>query len=131
MISTRRLEILDEEACLTLLATEDIGRVAVMRRRSAPLVVPVTYVLDDQVIVFRAGFGALYPAVLAHPVSFQVDRSDTPSRTGWSVLVEGSVSELRQREVARALPEPWMPGERPYLLGLLISEVSGRRIAAG
>ena len=46
------LEILDREACLGLLADDEIGRLAVLAG-GAPLILPVNYQLDGEAIVFR------------------------------------------------------------------------------
>lgn len=124
----RQLVELSRAECLQLLASESIGRVAVSQGRAGPLVVPVNYVLDGEAILFRSGYGAKLRSSLFRVVSFQVDRVDVATRTGWSVLVRGPAEELRRREVTGPLPEPWMPGDKPYVVRIAARAVTGRRI---
>ena len=52
------LEELEHDECLKLLATMSIGRVAIVIDDRGPLVVPVNYALDGDVVVFRSGAGS-------------------------------------------------------------------------
>ena len=51
------LEELDHEECLTLIASMSIGRLAVQVEDASPLVVPINYILDGEIVVFRTGPG--------------------------------------------------------------------------
>jgi nitroimidazol reductase NimA-like FMN-containing flavoprotein (pyridoxamine 5'-phosphate oxidase superfamily) len=95
---------------------------------------PVHFVLDRHTVVFRTGTGTkLSAASLGRRVSFEVDRADPATRTGWSVLVRGEAVEVTdQAELARlrALPlEMWAPGSRGHYVRILPSALTGRRIA--
>jgi nitroimidazol reductase NimA-like FMN-containing flavoprotein (pyridoxamine 5'-phosphate oxidase superfamily) len=127
-----RWQELTRSECFALLATEHLGRVAVVDDRG-PVVFPVNFVLDRHTVVFRTGAGAkLSAASLGRRVAFEVDRADPVSHTGWSVLVRGEAVEVTDRaELARlrTLPlEPWAPGARGHYVRILPAALTGRRI---
>jgi uncharacterized protein len=129
-----RWQELTRAECFELLATEQLGRVAVIDDRG-PVMFPVHFVIDRHTVVFRTGTGTkLSAASLGRRVSFEVDRADPATRTGWSVLVRGEAVEVTDRaELARlrALPlEMWGPGPRGHYVRILPSALTGRRIAA-
>jgi nitroimidazol reductase NimA-like FMN-containing flavoprotein (pyridoxamine 5'-phosphate oxidase superfamily) len=121
---------LGAEECLALLATEPVGRLAVSRGRGTPLVVPVNYVLAETVILFRTGFGTKLPSLGARPVAFEVDRFEPDRRLGWSVLASGQATEVSERTAGDRLPDPWVPEHKPYLIGITVHTITGRRIIA-
>jgi hypothetical protein len=122
------LDELTHRECLELLATQSVGRLAVPQGRQGPLVVPVNYVLDGETILFRSGYGAKLRGAVIRPVSFEVDSIDEATRTGWSVLARGRAQEIHGRHARGGPPEPWMPGDKPYLVRLTIRTLTGRRI---
>ena len=88
-MSRPALRFLDRERCLELLGGSRLGRVAVTLD-GVPHVVPVNYALLDGDVVFRTGHGTkLHAALLAQPMSFEVDDFDELGHRGWSVLVSG------------------------------------------
>lgn len=119
---------------MQLLATHEVGRLAVIEDRQ-PLVFPVNYVLDGDAVVVRTSSGTKLYAATRAPVAFEVDDLDRDRRTGWNVLLTGVAQEvtdldrpdLIERLRAIAL-EPWPPGDKPELLRLAPTTVSGRRI---
>jgi nitroimidazol reductase NimA-like FMN-containing flavoprotein (pyridoxamine 5'-phosphate oxidase superfamily) len=122
------LEELDHETCVGLLASMGIGRLAVAVDDDGPLVVPVNYVLDGDVVVFRSGAGSKLHALWDLPVSFQVDQIDPFHRTGWSVLVRGYASEATAQQAKNLVLEPWAPGERRHWVRIVPRAITGRRI---
>jgi nitroimidazol reductase NimA-like FMN-containing flavoprotein (pyridoxamine 5'-phosphate oxidase superfamily) len=122
------VEELDEAECLDLLAGESVGRLAVVVRQGAPLVVPVNFVVDGRSVVFRSGYGAKLRGAVAHPASFQVDSFDPATRTGWSVLAKGRAREVLQREIAHLPLDPWVPDGRLHCVRLDIEVLTGRRL---
>ena len=110
------------------MASLSIGRIAVGRHDEPPLVVPVNYVLDGEVIVFRSDPGSKLSALSQHPISFQVDFVDPFHRTGWSVLVSGVACAANQREIDHLIVEPWAGGAKRHWVRVLPSVVTGRRI---
>ncbi|MCU4182867.1 pyridoxamine 5'-phosphate oxidase family protein [Acidiferrimicrobium sp. IK] len=129
-----RLETLSYEECLRLLATKDVGHLAVMIGYY-PQVFTVNYRLDDFVVVFRTHAGTKLSAAHHHNVGFHVDHVDPVTRTGWSVLVQGMAESVSSREGdaaterAHALGvEPWAGGDRDELVRIIPAHVTGRRL---
>lgn len=123
-----RLLTLDRQACLDLLATRRIGRLAFLYRRGVPLIVPVNYELDDDAVLIRTGPGPkMQAAERRDMVSFEVDDIDERGHRGWSVVVTGKLGRVRGPETSRRRqPQPWAPGPRAHLLRLPLSRVEGR-----
>jgi nitroimidazol reductase NimA-like FMN-containing flavoprotein (pyridoxamine 5'-phosphate oxidase superfamily) len=122
------MEELSRDECLELLGSCPVGRVAVHRPDAAPLVIPVNFVLDDEVIVFRTAAGTKVDALRIGPIGFQVDAIDPFRHTGWSVYVEGAAYEATHWEVEHLELRPWAPGTKDRWIRLAPSHVSGRRI---
>lgn len=119
--------------CWGLLGRRSVGRLGVVQG-GYPVVVPVNYALHDDRVLVRTAAGATFAAARQHRVSFQVDGVDTPSRSGWSVLVQGFAVEVTPAErelydeLVEAAAEPWAPGARDRLLVVTPVSVTGRRI---
>ena len=129
-----QLEVLDHATCMSLLADEEIGRIGIVDGNQ-PLVLPVNYALDGEVVVFRTDPGTKLRVAGRGPVAFEVDGFDRERRTGWSVLVKGRLVEVdRYDEPAlvariRALPvTPWAGGAKGHWLRVVPTTVTGRRI---
>ena len=124
------LENVPREECLALLASQVIGRVAVADFNAAPLVVPVNYVLDGEDVVFRTDYGSKFRlAVLGEaPVSFEIDGLDPGRRSGWSVLLQGTASELPEEAGRRLRLQPWAPGSKTHWVRIVPDSITGRRI---
>jgi nitroimidazol reductase NimA-like FMN-containing flavoprotein (pyridoxamine 5'-phosphate oxidase superfamily) len=129
------IEWLDRDECFRLLAGERIGRLAVVAGRH-PMIFPVNYFLDGEIVVFRSGPGTKVDHGRRGPVAFEIDRFDHDAHTGWSVVVAGRLDEpppfdRHAQEQIRALPvEPWASGDKPHWLRLVPGRVSGRRLRA-
>jgi len=93
------IEELDRAACLALLATQQIGRVAAARPGEAPHIVPVNYAVVREAIVFRTVPGTKLELLVTEPISFEVDAFDPENRTGWSVVAQGLAYEASDREI--------------------------------
>lgn len=119
---------LDREECLALLRSQPVGRVALPVPDDGPLVVPVNYVVDGDVIVFRSDPGTKVTLLRAGPVSFQVDSVDWYHRSGWSVLGRGRAYEATHWEVDHLLLEPWTDGDKRVWIRLELVELTGRRL---
>ena len=127
-----RVELLSEAECIRLLASTNVGRVA-MTQHALPVVLPVNFALDGHGVVIRTAPGSLLAA--AHNdvvVAFEADQLDPETCTGWSVLVTGTMREiatasgvLRAQQLRLA---PWVGGERHHFVRITPGLVSGRRI---
>jgi nitroimidazol reductase NimA-like FMN-containing flavoprotein (pyridoxamine 5'-phosphate oxidase superfamily) len=105
-----------------------VGRLAIASPGAAPLVVPVNYVLDGEIVVFRSDPGEKVLLLRGSPVSFQIDQIDPFRRTGWSVLVQGVAYEATPREIEHLHIDPWAPGEKSHWVRIVPASITGRRI---
>lgn len=124
---------LTKSECFELLAAQHLGRVAVIDDRG-PIAVPVNFVFDRYMVVFRTDEGTkLDAASRGARVAFEVDGTDAATRTGWSVVVRGEAVEVTDpAELARlrGLPlYPWAPGAKSRYVRILPALVTGRRIS--
>jgi uncharacterized protein len=129
---------LERDECIDLLVSSRIGRLAVSPPdwRTPPVIRPVTYVFDrgSQSVVFRTARGSKFTALLlSGQAAFEIDGVDPVSQTGWSVIVQGPVEEVKNdadlHRIERLGLSPWAPGEMPHWIRLRATLVSGRRIA--
>lgn len=128
-VEERSLLELAPAECFRLLGTQAVGRLAVaVEGEEAPLVVPVNYAMDGDVIVFRSGPGTKVSQLRRRRVSFEVDEIDPFHRSGWSVLVRGYAHEATEWEVAHVAVDAWAPGERNHWVRLEPDFITGRRI---
>ncbi len=127
------LEVLDRTSCLELLASDVVGRLAVVVK-GAPQITPVNYVLDGEVLVFRSGPGSKLRAAERAPACLEIDHFDVETRTGWSVVASGRLEEITPYQAtlltaAQRLPiDPWAGGPKMHWLRLIPSRITGRRI---
>jgi nitroimidazol reductase NimA-like FMN-containing flavoprotein (pyridoxamine 5'-phosphate oxidase superfamily) len=122
------LEEIPRDECLRLVASTAVGRIAVALPGGPPLVVPVNYALDGEVVVFRSDPGSKILALREQPVSFQVDFVDPFHRTGWSVLIQGVAYEATAAEVEHLAIESWAGGDKRHWIRVLPAAITGRRI---
>lgn len=131
-MSEPKMEKLDQDECHRLLAGHHLGRLAVPDF-GGPMIFPVNYVVDQDLVVFRTDPGSkLDAATEREVVAFEVDAVDEATRTGWSVVVRGVLAEITDpAHLARlrSLPlYPWAPGERSRYVRVRPLTISGRRI---
>jgi transcriptional regulator with XRE-family HTH domain len=133
-----RLEKLDPDECMRLIAPGGVGRVG-FNDATGPVVVPVNYVIHEGSVLFRTAIGGPLDADLRtgiegaeFVIAFEVDRIDDPNREGWSVLIRGAfhhISAAEESSVAAAGVEPWAGGDRRLYVRTTPSEITGRRIS--
>jgi nitroimidazol reductase NimA-like FMN-containing flavoprotein (pyridoxamine 5'-phosphate oxidase superfamily) len=128
------VEVIDSAECLQLLASEEVGRLAVVTG-GQPHVIPVNYVVEGDTVIFRSADGTKLRGALEGPVAFEVDRFDRAGRGGWSVVVHGRAEEITatdpSADVARAaavVPEPWADFSKEHLVRVVPRVITGRRI---
>ena len=129
-----QLEELDRDACLRLLGTRGVGRVAVVAD-GFPIVLPVNY----RVVRLNGGFDVVMRTRRGNHLDssskagFEVDGVDPVHRQGWSVLVRGELVHLPPNQVeslgVAADPGPWLD-ERDSWLVLRPFDISGRLLHA-
>ena len=129
-----RWQELSKSECFGLLAKGRVGRVAFVDDLG-PIVMPVNFVLDRHMVVFRTDGGTkLDAAVRGRRVAFEIDGTDEAARTGWSVVIRGEAVEVTDRAELvrlRRLPlQPWAPGAKTHYVRILPAVLTGRRISA-
>jgi nitroimidazol reductase NimA-like FMN-containing flavoprotein (pyridoxamine 5'-phosphate oxidase superfamily) len=121
------LEVMEREECLALLSAASIGRLGIPIPDEGPMIVPVNFVLDGDVVVFRSDEGTKL-SHLRHPVSFEIDGIDPVHETGWSVLVKGFAYEATNWEVQDVELHPWAAGLKDHWVRIVPTTITGRRI---
>ena len=126
-------EDLPRSRCLELLSSRSLGRIA-LSQRALPTVVPVTYRLVDDRLVFMAPPESGILTSVQHPVvAFEVDDIDPGTLAGWSVVVVGVVEGIEADNAS------WsglvsggghvQAGAGDLLAGLITDHISGRRFS--
>ena len=133
---TADLEELSEEECERLLASQDLGRVAIVLD-GRPQIFPVNYAFADGVVVFRTGEGLKLDRSPTTGVAFEADGIDETKGLAWSVMVEGTAQNItntidtRSERLRHLTVSPAAPGERNFWVGIYVSHISGRRFEFG
>src|SRR5579864_1297437 len=127
-------EQLDRAECERLLATHEVGRLAVVVD-GAPHVVPVNYATPGGgIVVFRSALGTVLTEASLREVAFEVDEIDRATRSGWSVEVRGvgrDIADALDAESVRLRQLPvvtWAPGERHQWYKIMPGAITGRRL---
>lgn len=123
---------LDRAACLRLLADCPIGRI-VFTEGALPAAQPVTYLLDEEEILFCTVDGSKLAAATRNAVvGFQVDQIDTTTRSGWSVLGVGQAYEVTDPDRLATLSDrglaSWAPGPL-HTIAVPMQLLTGRQLA--
>lgn len=127
------LEVLDSDTCLELLGTVPVGRIGFIYAGEV-VVLPVNFVVDGTTVAFRTAVGSKLDAALRRArATFEADHFDPATRTGWSVLLKGTVDIVTDPDEAVRLDrtglQPWADGvPRTHWVRLRPDEISGRRI---
>ncbi|WP_377267667.1 helix-turn-helix domain-containing protein [Peterkaempfera sp. SMS 1(5)a] len=122
---------LGPEECRDRLGTHGVGRVAVPTPEGTA-VLPVNYTVVAGAIVYRTDPDAVTAAAPGTEIAFEVDDVDEALRSGWSVLVMGTVEHVSDldsiRLLATQVAEPWVGGKRDLWVRLSPTRVTGRVI---
>ena len=110
------LEVLDLETCLARLVAVPVGRLA-FHLDGELTILPVAHTLDGVDVCFRTtGDSKIQAAVDRDAVAYEVDEFDAETKTGWSVLVQGTATivddEADVRRLDQAARAPWVPPHR-------------------
>jgi nitroimidazol reductase NimA-like FMN-containing flavoprotein (pyridoxamine 5'-phosphate oxidase superfamily) len=135
VIPLSEVHTLDRAECLELLRTVTVGRIA-FTERGLPAIQPVNFTVDGSNVIIRtSGGGKLAAAVAGAMVAFEADKVDAATRTGWSVVVMGHASLIRDIDqlVALAGPDshPWLPGRSGHVIRIRSERITGRCIVPG
>lgn len=127
------IEQLSKQDCLELLQTKSkLGRVAFIAD-GRPMVLPVNYRADADSVVFCTAEGSK----LSHlsggaPAAFEIDTGRSATRSGWSVVVQGTAEEVTDEdelyELRHGPLKSWATDVSEHWVRISIEEISGRRI---
>src|ERR1044072_3475055 len=113
------MEELDQDECRRLLAKRHLGRLAIPDF-DGPVIFPVNYVFDQDLVVFRTDPGS------------KLDAATERESGAFEVVARGILAEVTDPahlERLRALPlYPWAPGEKSRYVRVRPVSVTGRRI---
>lgn len=128
--SPGQLVELDESECWEILREHSVGRIAwVVEGR--PHIVPVNFLVHDGRIWVRSTpYSQLAQHSRERHVAFEVDEIDGFTRSGTSVVVEGVAEQKAAYELDREVDElqTWAAGNRPFVIGIDVKMISGRRV---
>src|SRR4051794_28580869 len=121
------ISLMAEAECRDVLREAEIGRLAWVEPSGEINVVPVNVVVHDGLVVLRTSDAVAERLLAAPQVAFEFDDLHADTRSGCSVLVRGTLSELAADTVS---PTPWAGDSRERVLGLPVERVTGRRVTA-
>ncbi|MEV0777437.1 pyridoxamine 5'-phosphate oxidase family protein [Streptomyces sp. NPDC050428] len=127
-----RLMQLTERECWDRLDTHGVGRLGLLGD-TAPVVVPVNYLVDGRSVVYRSRPGSVAAVDAGTPLSFEADHLDEARTRGWSVLLTGTAEHVTDPVRTDALADrtgsrPWAGGSRPLWIRLEPEQITGRVI---
>ena len=128
------IEIVPHKECLRLLATKRVGRLGFVVD-GQPMVLPVNYGVQGDVVVFTTGEGTKLDAAVRAKVAFEVDDVDDRTGCGWSVLVQGVAQDITDdtdwfaESLRQAATPTWLPIAPDHYVRIDPSRVSGRRVS--
>ena len=100
---TDLLEELTPATCLRHLASEVVGRIALVRDGRVEMF-PVNYAMSDGAVVIRTHPGGALDALRdGADVAFEIDELDHRHRTGWSVVVHGRAEHVTDAAAVEAV----------------------------
>jgi len=124
------LREIDEAECWELVRSREVGRVAYADEHG-PMVVPITFAVDDESLLFRvAPYSELARHLPGARAAVEVDDIDYFTRSGWSVVLRGTIESLDSDDLPapEARPTPWPEGQRTMHLRLTPEVITGRRL---
>ena len=134
-MTQRKIDELSRDECLALLPEEAVGRLVYVDAEG-PVAVPVNHALAGDQIVFRVEGGSHLREAVGAPVAFEVDHTEPDARSGWSVLVRGTATEVELEDVPDLLkrmsapPRPWAEGIHSVWVEITAHKVTGRRLSS-
>lgn len=132
MLERTGLDVIDEDECWELAATQTVGRLAVSIK-NRPDIFPVNYRVVDRSLLLRTAPGVkLAAATLGAGVAFEIDDFDEDTHHGWSIVMHGTAHELQALddlfEAEATAVETWASSRKDRFVRIEVDEISGRRI---
>ena len=127
---------LERQECMRLLAKVPVGRI-VHTRQALPAVLPVNFSLDSDgaVLLCTSAASELARAVDGTVVAFEADEVDAVTHSGWSVVVTGAATVVRDPDeherLTRTGPRSWAPSPQEVFVRIEPELVTGRELVGG
>jgi uncharacterized protein len=121
--------------CLELLGRDTVGRIG-FDTPMGPRIVPVTYTVYDDAILFRTtSFSEVGTYICGAEVAFEIDDIDRSTQTGTSVVVRGRAEAVDDAQEVQQIRQhdgtvPWAGGRRDTYFRIPIQELTGHAIGA-
>ncbi|MHC5797492.1 pyridoxamine 5'-phosphate oxidase family protein [Lacisediminihabitans sp. FW035] len=126
------VDVLGDEASWHLLASADLGRLAVSIDGGVDIF-PINYVVADRVIFFRTAPGSKLMDLTKHPI-VALETDGTHHRRRWSVVVKGSAVRLGSDEEIEASGvlslHSLVPTEKWNYVRIIASSITGRQFTS-
>jgi nitroimidazol reductase NimA-like FMN-containing flavoprotein (pyridoxamine 5'-phosphate oxidase superfamily) len=127
----RHFDAMGRQQCLDLIESHHLGRIA-WQAADLPQILPISYAMHQGSVYFRTLPDGLL-AELAQPasVALEVDDLDQQTRTGWSIVLHGHSSAVRQPDELADLWAsdslvPWASGNRTLFIRIRPDRIEGR-----
>ena len=123
----RRLVELTRSESLRRLAGVSFGRI-VFTQHALPAIRPINHIVDTGAVIIRTHLGAALLSATGMVVAYEADDIDPKEHVGWSVIVTGVATRVRNPdEVARyeRLLQPWVNGHRNEIVRIQPDLVTG------
>jgi nitroimidazol reductase NimA-like FMN-containing flavoprotein (pyridoxamine 5'-phosphate oxidase superfamily) len=129
MTGARVLRELSREEALELLGSVSLGRV-VFTDQALPAIRPVNHLLDGERVIIRSHSGAaiISAAQRGVVVAYEADSIDPDKREGWSVVVTGVATLVRDPAAAaryRQQLRPWVDRPMEQVIAISSDIVTG------
>jgi nitroimidazol reductase NimA-like FMN-containing flavoprotein (pyridoxamine 5'-phosphate oxidase superfamily) len=125
---------LTDTACWQLLSQVRVGRLAWAEADGHIVIVPVNFGLNRHTVIIRTGETTLLDAARAATrCAFQAEDLEPGLRSGWTVLLDGTLTEVEDEGDAERLGQlvdPWLREPRPHVLVLAATQATGRCLRA-
>ncbi|CAN5231434.1 pyridoxamine 5'-phosphate oxidase family protein [soil metagenome] len=126
------VDVLGDEASWHLLASADLGRLAVSTEGGVDIF-PINYVVADRVIFFRSAPGSKLMDLTTHPI-VALETDGTHRRRRWSVVVKGTAVRLGSDDEIEASGvlrlHSLMPTEKWNYVRITASSITGRQFTS-
>jgi nitroimidazol reductase NimA-like FMN-containing flavoprotein (pyridoxamine 5'-phosphate oxidase superfamily) len=129
--SERYFDAIGRQQCLDLIESHHLGRIA-WQAADLPQILPITYAMHQGSVYFRTLPDGIL-AELAQPtsVALEVDELDQQTRSGWSIVIHGRTSAVREPDELAGLWAsdslvPWASGNRTLFIRIQPERVAGR-----